>query len=141
MYVIRVDERTTHVIVGTPRRTKTVAFGLLKGLWLLNPDWLLKSKEKGNYEPEGDYELLEWYPRANIARKGLSFMPSTTSIKVISTVSGNELVEQLIKMAGGQVVNNIEDAHIIISNKPINTKKIVVRENWIYESIEQWKCK
>ncbi|KAG0765232.1 hypothetical protein G6F57_004926 [Rhizopus arrhizus] len=136
--VAEVDERTTHVIVGSPRRTKSVALGLVKGLWILSPEWLMASKENGKYVAEDEYELLKWYPRANIARQRLPFMPSTTCIKVNSVSAGKEFTEQLVRLAGGHVVKEMEEANVVISNEPLQIDKIVVSESWLYESIEQW---
>lgn len=102
---------------------------------------LMASKENGSYVAEDGYELLKWYPRANIARQHLPFMPSTTCIKVNSVSAGKEFTEQLVRLAGGHVVKEMEEANVVISNEPLQIDKIVVSESWLYESIEQWTCK
>ena len=102
---------------------------------------LMASQESGRYVAEEAYELLKWYPRANIARQRLPFMPSTTCIKVHSVSAGKEFTEQLVRLAGGHVVKAIEEANVVISNEPLPMDKIVVSESWLYESIEQWTCK
>lgn len=101
----------------------------------------MASKENGSYVAEDGYELLKWYPRANIARQHLPFMPSTTCIKVNSVSAGKEFTEQLVRLAGGHVVKEMEEANVVISNEPLQIDKIVVSESWLYESIEQWTCK
>lgn len=101
----------------------------------------MASKENGKYVAEDEYELLKWYPRANIARQRLPFMPSTTCIKVNSVSAGKEFTEQLVRLAGGHVVKEMEEANVVISNEPLQIDKIVVSESWLYESIEQWTCK
>jgi hypothetical protein len=42
-----VDARSTHVIVGGPRRTPAVVEGMARGCWIVKPDWVMVSLEKG----------------------------------------------------------------------------------------------
>ncbi|CAO3613045.1 unnamed protein product [Mucor hiemalis] len=135
-----VTENTTHVLVGAQRRTKTVTLGLLRGAWMLKPDWLFDSLSKNQAVSEKEYELLEWYPRAPLARQKIPLLPSTTLIKVTSSSSGVEFIEELIKLAGGHLARTYDQANIIISDEPIKGKdKVVVSDKWLFDSIEQWK--
>jgi hypothetical protein len=97
---------------------------------------------KNDYASEKEYELLDWYPRADLARKHIPLLPSTTHIQVISSTNGVEFIDQLVKMAGGTIVKKSEQANIIISETPImKSDKIVVSDVWLFDSIEQWRCK
>jgi len=42
-----VDASTTHVICGAPKRTMAVLMGLARGCWILKPEWVCTSLEKG----------------------------------------------------------------------------------------------
>ncbi|KAG2236482.1 hypothetical protein INT48_003273 [Thamnidium elegans] len=124
--------------MGANRRTKSVTMGLLRGLWMLSPEWLVQSGEKNEIESEKEYELSDWYSPSEFRRHQL-LLPSTLSIQVLSTASGTELVEEMIKMAGGSVVKLTEQANIIISDKLVKTNKTVVTDTWLFESIEKWQ--
>lgn len=102
---------------------------------------LIQSALKNEYISEEDYELSDWYPRIEFARNHIPLLPFTTNIHIASSSSGLEMVEQMINLAGGCVVKNIEQANIVISDTPIKgIDKIVVNDTWLFDSIEQWKC-
>lgn len=91
---------------------------------------------------EEEYERVEWYPRIEMARKGLSFIPTTSRFKVSSNVgTGPAFIESLIKQAGGNVVKEVEEANLVISNEHMDIDTTVVSEKWVFDSIEQWICK
>jgi hypothetical protein len=104
---------------------------------------LLDSGSKGKYASETSYELLDWYPRAESARKRVRLLLSSTHIRVVSSTSGVAFIEGLVKMAGGSIVYKNEEADIIISDQNVIgcTDKLIVTDNWLFESIEQWRCK
>lgn len=105
-------------------------------------DRLFDSLSKNQAVSEKEYELLEWYPRAPLARQKIPLLPSTTLIKVTSSSSGVEFIEELIKLAGGHLARTYDQANIIIGDEPIKGKdKVVVSDKWLFDSIEQWKCK
>lgn len=59
----------------------------------------------------------------------------------MSSGYGIEFIEQLVRLAGGNIVRREEQATIIISDTPIKSMITVVNDKWLFESIEQWKCK
>ncbi|KAL9537947.1 hypothetical protein MBANPS3_011326 [Mucor bainieri] len=136
-----VTETTSHVLAGAQRRTKSVTLGFLRGAWILSPEWLIQCEIKGEYIPENSFELLDWYPRAKAARQRERLIPSTTRIKVHSSSSGVDFIKELVKLAGGTVVENDQEADIIICDKTemLNDKRMVT-DHWLFESIEHWKC-
>lgn len=90
--------------------------------------------------------MLDWYPRADIARKHDPLFPSTTHIKVLSSTYGVGFIEDLVKLAGGTLVKNMGEADIIIADaasfSEVEAKdKIVVSDVWLFECIEQYRCK
>lgn len=101
---------------------------------------LVESGQKNVMVSEKEYELSDWYPRAEY-RKQKSLLNSTHSIHVVSSRSGVELIEDMIKMAGGSVVKVKSLADVIISDTPIETEKTVVTDGWLFDMIEQWQCK
>lgn len=103
---------------------------------------LIQCEIKGEYIPEDKFELLDWYPRAKAARKRERLIPSTTRIKIHSSSSGVDFIKELVKLAGGTVVENDQEADIIICDKTkmLNDKRMVT-DHWLFESIEHWKCK
>lgn len=138
--IYRVTENTSHVLVGAQRRTKSVTLGFLRGAWILNPEWLIQSEVKGEYLVEDNFELLDWYPRAKAARGRERLLPPSTRIKIQSSSSGLDFIKDLVKLAGGTIVESNEEADIIICDKTktLHDKKMVT-DHWLFESIEHWK--
>ncbi|ORZ15071.1 hypothetical protein BCR42DRAFT_416340 [Absidia repens] len=134
-----VDETTTHVIVGCQRRTQSVILGLLYGTWLVTPDWLLDSGKSNEYLDESSYEAILYFPRARAARRRDPLLPSTISIYIRSTTLPLDLAQQLVKKAGGYVVDNMKEADIVISRTSIDSDIMTVTENWLLDSIEHWR--
>ncbi|KAG2192963.1 hypothetical protein INT47_005689 [Mucor saturninus] len=135
-----VTENTTHVIVGVKRRTKTATFGLLRGAWMLKPEWLIQSELKNEYQPEPEYELIDWYPLNAPDRKRIPLLPSTTHIYVASSSTGLDLIKQMVSLSGASLVESVSEANVVISDTPLKeTDKIAVNDTWLLDSIEQWQ--
>ncbi|KAI9251905.1 hypothetical protein BDA99DRAFT_185480 [Phascolomyces articulosus] len=136
-----VDSRTTHVIVGSKRRTESVLSGMTLKLWLVTPDWLLKCGEAGKYVDETKFEATNYFERASIARTSTKqLLPSNLHICVHSVHAlTKESMEQLVTRANGKIVHALRDADIVVSKTPLDTDKVVVNENWLFYCIEQWK--
>lgn len=86
--------------------------------------------------------MLDWYPRAKAARGRERLLPPSTRIKIQSSSSGLDFIKDLVKLAGGTIVESNEEADIIICDKTktLHDKKMVT-DHWLFESIEHWKCK
>lgn len=52
-----VSEQTTHVVSLENRRTINLIRGIIRGLWILNYDWIEKSLTANDWQPEELYEL------------------------------------------------------------------------------------
>ncbi|KAI8974114.1 hypothetical protein BDB01DRAFT_854078 [Pilobolus umbonatus] len=143
-----VDETTTHVIVGSTKRAKAIAMGLVRGCWIMDYRTtythsiltrLIESESRGCYVDESEYQLKKWFPCLEVYRKG-PFL-NNKKIKIESTKSYEiHEMEELVRLAGGCSVNTIEEAEIVLSDKPIETQKQVVSEDWLFNCIEQWQC-
>ncbi|GAA5797425.1 hypothetical protein HPULCUR_002809 [Helicostylum pulchrum] len=79
----------------------------------------------------------DWYSPSKFRRHQL-LLPSTLSIQVLSTTSSTELVEEMIRMAGGSVIKLTEQANIIIGDELVKTNKTVITDTWLFEPFE--KC-
>ncbi|KAI8329072.1 hypothetical protein BC941DRAFT_518977 [Chlamydoabsidia padenii] len=134
-----VNEKTTHVIVGCQRRTQSVIMGLLQGVWLVTPEWLLDSDTANRYLDELTYEAILFYPRAKAARRKDPLLPSNLSVYINSSTMPLDLATQLVIKAGGIVAESIREADIVITNKPVKSDILAVTDNWLLESIEQWR--
>lgn len=98
---------------------------------------LVQSALKNEYLSEKDYELSDWYPQ--LCRKRSPLIPSSTRIHVASAASGVDMVKQMVSLTGATMVASIDEADIVISDTSI-TDKIVVKDVWLFDSIEQWQC-
>lgn len=49
--------KTTHLVAFDTRRTINFLRGLIRGIWIVNYDWILESVEANKWLPEADYEL------------------------------------------------------------------------------------
>lgn len=48
---------TTHLVALDDRRTINILRGLIRGVWILEYDWILKSVDANRWQPESDYEM------------------------------------------------------------------------------------
>ncbi|OZJ02439.1 hypothetical protein BZG36_04400 [Bifiguratus adelaidae] len=153
----RIEEKvkadTTHVIVGSNRRTLTVLLGILRGAWLVKPGWLYTSLERNEYVMEEAFEVTEWFPKAKMARLSLKdrekkgstktfIFPRNLTVYLGQTKYDKGQITELIKLAGGKLVARITDATLCIGtcNARGNHSITIVKENWLFDSIEQLKC-
>lgn len=51
------SEQTTHVVSLENRRTLNLMRGIIRGLWILSYDWIEKSLEANEWQPEELYEM------------------------------------------------------------------------------------
>lgn len=53
----KVGPNTTHLVALDGRRTVNMLRALIRGVWILEYDWILKSVEDNHWHPEIDYEM------------------------------------------------------------------------------------
>jgi hypothetical protein len=100
------------VLVGCKRRTISVVFGILRGLWLVTADWLKISAEDEKYLPEQQYEIVEWFPKCKvtrlIAQERTGVLPGakllcSRHIHVGKTLFDSKLIRKLMEECGASV--------------------------------------
>ncbi|XP_029154849.1 putative uncharacterized protein DDB_G0282133 [Nylanderia fulva] len=132
-----VSKRTTHV-VSTGVRTVNLLRGIIRGCWLINLEWVLKSLENNDWLDPEEFEMKHFSKAVQENRKdkqlfGFSYIPELFAtcglihVEPKTTVPCQTLKE-LVKTAGGHITENIKLAKIIIG---INGLK----ETWIIDSI------
>lgn len=53
----KVNINTTHLVSLDNRRTINMLRGLIRGVWILTYDWILKSVDANKWLPESEYEI------------------------------------------------------------------------------------
>lgn len=53
----KVSVSTTHLVSLDNRRTVNILRGIIRGCWILNYDWILKSVNANKWLPESKYEM------------------------------------------------------------------------------------
>ncbi|XP_060644489.2 microcephalin [Anolis sagrei] len=146
-----VCKNTSHVIVGSPRRTLNVLMGIAQGCWIVCYEWVLWSLEYGYWISEEPYELSVDFPAAPICRfqrylpnkKDHQKLFSDQPIMYVSHTSQPPCKKlcELIKLCGGRVCKAIRDAKICIGECKIGkyTGIQCLSEKWILDSITQHK--
>jgi hypothetical protein len=88
----------------------SVAFGILRGLWLVTVDWIKACAEAGHYVPEEDYEIIDWYPKCTHTRilASTGSLPGATlltsrRIYIGKTMFDRQLVQKLTSECGATV--------------------------------------
>lgn len=56
----KVGPNTTHLVALDNRRTVNMLGGLIRGVWILEYDWILKSVEANQWQPEIQYEMISF---------------------------------------------------------------------------------
>ncbi|NXU18555.1 MCPH1 protein, partial [Pardalotus punctatus] len=145
-----VCETTSHVVVGSPRRTLNVMLGIARGCWIVSYEWVLWSLELGHWISEEPYELSSSFPAAPICRlqhhlstgKYQQSLFSNQPVMFVSPTSQppcKKLIE-LIQLAGGKICKALRQAKICIGRKPGNKYQEIISlsEKWVLDSITQY---
>ena len=64
-----ITEKTTHIVVGTSKRTINLVKGMIRGCWIVSKDWLIKSMEQGQWLEENKYEMTSFSPSVKTVRE------------------------------------------------------------------------
>lgn len=64
-----INEKTTHIISGSNKRTINLVKGMVRGCWIVRKEWLLESMEQGHWLEEGKYEMVSFSPSIRIVRE------------------------------------------------------------------------
>ncbi|NXP70432.1 MCPH1 protein, partial [Ramphastos sulfuratus] len=138
-----VCETTTHVVVGSPRRTLNVLLGIARGCWIVSFEWVLWSLELGHWISEEPYELSSSFPAAPICRlhrhlstgKYQQNLFSNQPVMFVSPTSEppcKKLIE-LIELSGGKTCKALRQAKICIGKEPRKKYQEIkcLSEKWV----------
>ncbi|XP_003690194.2 rRNA methyltransferase 2, mitochondrial [Apis florea] len=134
---LKVTKSTTHVVT-TGVRTINLLHGIIRGCWLVNFEWILKSLENNAWLNPEKYEMAHFSKAVLENRKdrqlfGKSYVPELfTACGYIyvekNTIPPYNVLKDLIKAAGGCITENPEIAKIIIGVEGL-------KETWILDCI------
>ncbi|XP_043261604.1 uncharacterized protein LOC122402681 [Colletes gigas] len=134
---LNVTKRTTHVVT-TGVRTINLLHGIIRGCWLVKLEWVLKSLESNRWLNPGEYEMTHFSKAALENRKdrqlfGRSYVPELFAacgyIHIENdTIPPCNVLKDLIKAAGGRIIENPETAKIVIGTQGL-------KEAWILDCI------
>lgn len=158
IYILdEVDDMCTHLLLGDIRRTRKVLFAIALGKWILKPEWVNSRAKDGTWSDEKSYEIVDWLP--GIKKSRLSHEQSEPPIfagkKIFiggQTKTDRKDIESLIGHCGGEIVSSYFQCDICISGKRLFTvvplgddeeipDSPIVKEDWILDSISEWKVK
>ncbi|XP_060520180.1 microcephalin [Cylas formicarius] len=140
-----VTARTTHVVAGEPKRTINMLRAVVRGLWVLKFEWVLKSLEHGKWLPEEDYEVTDFgavIQKSRLQRQ--AFGPSYTmdvfvDLPPIYVIPGSNPrcsdLRELITACKGIAVTERRTAKIVVGEYIDEDEAICVNEKWILDSI------
>ncbi|XP_055917218.1 uncharacterized protein LOC129949657 isoform X2 [Eupeodes corollae] len=143
-----VSENTTHVVSYEPRRTFNLLRGLVRGLWILNYNWVIDSVKAGQWLNEEKYEMQDFSTAVEICRSQRQAFGNHYKMDIFSAlgpifissksnIPKNNLAE-LVTLCAGRVVETRKRAKYIIgdsSPNPTLTDKIYLQPQWILDSI------
>lgn len=149
---LQVRSSTTHVISGDERRTLNMLKAIIRGCWVVSKSWLLASIEAGGWVDEEPYELVTFSAaiKARRLEREADFLPPKcdllTEVGPIyigrnCKVPRKDLAD-LIPLAGGQTVNQLRMANVILGHDYIeefleNDKVVQISEKWLLDSLQQ----
>ena len=133
---------TTHVVVGTPRRTVTLLKAIAWGCQIVSLDWVTDSVDNYKWLPERDFAFMcAELPILKLSRSVLYFLASKlfiTSVGVIYVEENTKPLKrdivELISSCGGQVTESKSIANMCvggIDSSHFNN----VTELWVLDSI------
>ncbi|XP_077165319.1 microcephalin isoform X2 [Paroedura picta] len=151
LFSSEVCENTSHVIVGSPRRTLNVLLGIARGCWIVSYEWVLWSLEYGHWISEEPYELSVDFPAAPLCRVQHHLSNRERHQKLFSDqlamfISPTsqppfEKLSELIQLCGGRVCKTLRQAEICIGKCNVGKRAEIrcLSEKWILDSIIQNK--
>ncbi|NXF85395.1 MCPH1 protein, partial [Eubucco bourcierii] len=138
-----VCETTTHVVVGSPRRTLNILLGIARGCWIVSFEWVLWSLELGCWISEEPYELSSSFPAAPICRlqrhlstgKYQQNLFSNQPVMFVSPTSEPpcKKLTELIELSGGKTCKALRQAKICIGKEPRKKYQEIkcLSEKWV----------
>ncbi|XP_031632861.1 uncharacterized protein LOC116346784 isoform X2 [Contarinia nasturtii] len=146
----KVSNNTTHLISDN-RRTVNILRGIIRGVWILSYDWVVKSVELNKWQYETDYEMRTFSRAVEINRIERQAFGRHYRMDIFRCFDMFYLADnctcknlrELIIMCYGKVTKNVPDCCYFITEQyqtNIDSKKLIqVHPNWILDSITSGK--
>ncbi|XP_044754009.1 microcephalin isoform X2 [Coccinella septempunctata] len=142
-----VSSRTTHLVVGEPKRTVNMLRALARGCWILKQEWLLSSLEERAWLPEEKYEVTEFSPAVQQCRLRRQAFGPTYHMNIFldcgmiyvakSTIPRCSDIRELITLCEGKVTKIPDNAKIAVGAYFEGCD--CVNEYWVLDSITSGK--
>ncbi|XP_026475306.1 LOW QUALITY PROTEIN: uncharacterized protein LOC113379204 [Ctenocephalides felis] len=148
-YVIskNVTASTTHVVSPEPRRTLNLLKGIVRGCWIVNLDWVLKSEIACKWLSEDPYEWTSFSPSVQKARIERHAFGDLFKLDIFATSGSIYLskkcsppwqdLQELVLLCSGKISANVKNADIIVGE--IHKNCLCVTPTWILDSITNYQ--
>ncbi|KAH8285393.1 hypothetical protein KR054_008505 [Drosophila jambulina] len=142
-----VTQRTTHLVSLEPRRTLNLLRGLMRGVWIVNYQWVLASLREGKWVNEEPYELTRFSRAIEICRTErqafgihyqcelFRFMQPFYVSSLCRPIQFNNMKELLL-LGGAKLTENRFKAKYIIGDKRrADDDRLYLSPYWVLDSI------
>ena len=147
----KVDDKTTHLVIGSRQRTMNMVRAVVRGIWILKYEWILESEKKGEWRLEDVFMQTSIVPSLRQTRmqrtlndsfKMTIFDEEVFYISKNNRIPVGELIE-VVKSVGGKTTKKRTKANFIVASSfvkyPEETTALVVKPAWIFDCIENDK--
>ncbi|XP_022222732.2 uncharacterized protein LOC111074311 [Drosophila obscura] len=142
-----VTNRTTHLVSLEPRRTLNLLRGLMRGVWIVDYDWILESLRVGKWVNEEKYELKKFSRAVEICRTErqafgihyhcelFRYMETFYVSPLCRPIEFNNMKELLL-LGGARLTENRFKAKYIIGDKRrVVDERLYLTPYWVLDSI------
>ncbi|SPP74983.1 blast:Microcephalin [Drosophila guanche] len=142
-----VTKRTTHLVSLEPRRTLNLLRGLMRGVWIVDYDWILESLRVGKWVNEEKYELKKFSRAVEICRTErqafgmhyhcelFRYMETFYVSSLCRPIEFNN-IKELLLLGGAKLTENRFKAKYIIGDKRRAVDdRIYLTPYWVLDSI------
>ncbi|KAG4073467.1 hypothetical protein HA402_000691 [Bradysia odoriphaga] len=145
-----VTKKTTHLVTFDSKRTQKVLRAIIRGLWIINYDWVTSSLEAGTWLYEEPFENRTVSSAVSMCRAESQAFGSKYKIEIfghiepiyISSQCRCPALKELYTMCGGRVTNSRQTAKYIVTDKfKDKVSQRCVHSDWILDSIAAANCK
>ncbi|KAH8259142.1 hypothetical protein KR038_006571 [Drosophila bunnanda] len=139
--------RTTHLVSLEPRRTLNLLRGLMRGVWIVNYQWVLASMRAGKWVNEEPYELKRFSRAIEICRTErqafgihyqcelFRFMQAFYVSSLCRPIQFNNMKELLL-LGGAKLTENRFKAKYVIGDKRrAEDDRLYLSPYWVLDSI------
>ena len=144
---------TTHLVIGSHKRTIKVLQAIARGLWVVGYDWVLGSIARASWLDEEKFEAVAWFPGCRSSRleheRGLPPLLSGTKV----FVNGRNIsppfeeLSLLLISCGAELMPSFHSCTLCLSSSTAirpkkNPQKIpILRVDWLIDSLQDYAKK